>query len=126
MGEKNQKPHRNLVAWQKGMDLVMEVYKITHDFPDREIYGLSSQLRRAALSVPSNIAEGAANRTHSQFSHFLSTVLGSLNEIDTQLELSFRLGYIAKNEYQRISNLLDECIAVTYGLRKSITVKAER
>ncbi len=123
---KNPKPHRNLVAWQKGMDLVMEVYKLTRDFPDRELYGLSSQLRRAALSVPSNIAEGAADRTHSQFSHFLSNALGSLNEIDTQLELSYRLSYIGKEDYNHISTLLNECLAVTYGLRKSITAKLKR
>jgi four helix bundle protein len=123
---KDPKPHRNLVAWQKGMDLVMEVYKLTRDFPERELYGLSSQLRRAALSVPSNIAEGAADRTHSQFSHFLANALGSLNEIDTQLEISLRLGYIPENDYPHVSALLDECLAVTYGLRKSVTVKIKR
>ncbi len=106
------KPHRNLVAWQKGMDLVMEVYSLTKNFPERELYGLSSQLPRAALSVPSNIAEGAADRTQAHFSHFLSNALGSLNEIDTQLELSFRLGYISEIKYQHISRLLDECLAV--------------
>ncbi len=126
MTGQNQKPHRNLVAWQKGMDLVMELYKITQEFPTSELYGLSSQLRRAALSVPSNIAEGAAGRTHCQFSHFLSNALGSLNEIDTQLELSFRLGYISEKDYRHISRLLDECLAVTYGLRKSIVSKAKR
>jgi four helix bundle protein len=126
MSEKNQKPHRNLVAWQKGMDLVLEVYRLTQKFPAMELYGLSSQMRRAALSVPSNIAEGAADRTHSQFSHFLANALGSLNEIDTQIELSFRLGYISKNEYHQIVDLLDECCAVTYGLRKSINVKIRR
>jgi four helix bundle protein len=126
MSGKNQKPHRNLVAWQKGMDLVIEVYKLTQDFPDRELYGLSSQLRRAAVSVPSNIAEGAANRTPLQFSHFLSNALGSLNELDTQMELSFRLGYLPENKYNDISKLLDECLALTYGLRKSITNKIKR
>ena len=85
MKMKDQKPHRNLVAWQKGMEIVIEVYKLTQDFPDRELYGLSAQLRRAAISVPSNIAEGAADRTPSQFSHSLSHALGSLNELDTQL-----------------------------------------
>jgi four helix bundle protein len=126
MSGKDKKPHRNLVAWQKGMDLVMEVYKLTQNFPERELYGLSSQLRRAALSVPSNIAEGAADRTQAQFSHFLSTALGSLNEIDTQLELSFRLGYLSESEFSKISVSLDECLAVTYGLRKSITAKIKR
>jgi four helix bundle protein len=126
MSEKNQKPHRNLVAWQKGMDLVLEVYRLTQKFPAMELYGLTSQMRRAALSVPSNIAEGAADRTHSQFSNFLANALGSLNEVDTQMELSFRLGYISENEYNRISAMLDKCCAVTYGLRKSINVKLKR
>lgn len=108
------------------MDLAIEVYKLTRDFPDRELYGLTSQLRRAALSVPSNIAEGAADRTYSQFSHFLSNALGSLNEIDTQLELSFRLGYIPEDKYCHINTLVDECLAVTYGLRKSVITKAKR
>jgi four helix bundle protein len=126
MCRKSQKPHRNLIAWQKGMDLVLEVYILTRDFPDQELYGLTSQLRRAALSVPANIAEGAADRTNLQFSNFLSNALGSLNEIDTQLELSFRLGYILENEYQHIAALLDECLAVTYGLRKSIATRIKR
>jgi four helix bundle protein len=126
MGGKSEKPHRNLVAWQKGMDLVIEVYKLTQDFPEREVFGLSSQLRRAALSVPSNIAEGAAGRTASQFSHFLANALGSLNEIDTQMELAFRLGYLLKERYYQINKLVDECLALTYGLRKSITNKAKR
>lgn len=126
MAGKDQKPHRNLVAWQKGMDLVIEVYKLTQDFPSRELYGLSSQLRRAAISVPSNIAEGAADRTLSQFSLFLSNALGSLNELDTQLELSFRLGYLSEDKYNQIAKLLDECLALTYGLRKSIVNKVKR
>jgi four helix bundle protein len=126
MDGKNQKPHRRLVAWQKGMDLVIGLYKLTHDFPAQELYGLTSQLRRAALSVPSNIAEGAADRSQAQFSHFLSNALGSLNEIDTQLELSFRLGYMTVDDYHRINALLDECLAVTYGLRKSLLSKARK
>ena len=126
MKGKDQKPHRNLIAWQKGMDMVFEVYKLTQDFPGRELYGLTSQLRRAALSVPSNIAEGAADRTPSQFSHFLPNALGSLNELDTQMELSFRLGYLSENKYNHISELLDECRALTYGLRKSLANKIKR
>jgi len=108
------------------MDLVMEVYKLTGDFPDRERYGLISQMRRASLSVPSNIAEGAADRTHSQFSQFLSNALGSLNEIDTQLELSYRLGYISEEKFNHIGALLDECLALTFGLKKSIAAKLKR
>ena len=126
MREKNPKPHRNLVAWQSGMDLVSAVYSLTQNFPDSELYGLCGQLRRAALSVPSNIAEGAANRTPSQFANFLANALGSLNEIDTQLELSLRLGFISEVEHLQINGLVDKCLAVTYSLRKSIQSKFKR
>jgi len=114
------KPHRNLLAWQKSMDLAVEIYRITKDFPKEESYGLTSQLRRASVSAPSNIAEGAAGRTKQQFSNFLSNAIGSLNEIDTQLELALRLGYVKMTDYEHLYQALDECIALTYGLRKSL------
>ena len=114
------KPHRNLLAWQKSMDLAVEIYRITRDFPKEESYGLTSQLRRAAVSAPSNIAEGAAGRTKQQFSNFLSNAIGSLNEIDTQLELAQRFGYVKMTEYDHLYQACDECLALTYGLRKSV------
>jgi four helix bundle protein len=123
MKGKSPKPHRNLLAWQKGMDLVGGGYKLTQKFPHSELYSLSAQLRRAALSVPVNIAEGAADRTPSQFANFLANAIGSFNEIDTQLELSLRLGFISEVEHSQISKLLDECLAITYGLKKSIQSK---
>ena len=97
--EGGKKPHRNLVAWQKGMDLALEVYRVTQNLPKEEMYGLTSQLRRAAVSVPSNIAEGAAGRTRQQFANFLSNAIGSLNEMDTQLELCLRFGYLREPDY---------------------------
>ena len=120
---RSNKPHRNLLAWQKAMDLAIEIYKITKKFPEEETYGLTGQLRRAAVSVPSNIAEGAADRTPRQFSNFLSNSIGSLNEIDTQLELGLRLGYYPKDDYDLLFKLLDECLALTFGLRKSLKRK---
>jgi four helix bundle protein len=105
--------------------LVIELYKLTNDFPAQELYGLTSQLRRAALSVPSIIAEGAAARSQAQFSHYLANALGSLNEIDTQWELAFRLGYLSEENNRSVNALVDECLAVTYGLRKSIIAKAK-
>lgn len=102
------------------MELAVEIYEVTKRFPREELYALSSQLRRAAISVPSNIAEGAADRTKQQFSNFLSNAIGSLNEIDTQLELAHRLGYLRAHDYDRLQRILDECTALTYGLRKSI------
>ena len=119
----DKKPHRNLMAWQKGMDLAVAIYDATRNFPREEIYGLTSQLRRAAVSGPSNIAEGAADRTKQQFYNFLSTAVGSLNEIDTQLTLSLRLGYLTEKDCDSLHELLDECLALTYGLRKSLRTK---
>ena len=117
---KSEKPHRNLVAWQKAWIWSLEIYQATGSFPKEETFGLTSQIRRAAVSVPSNIAEGAADRTTQQFSNFLSNAIGSLNEIDTQLDLAFRLGYLTKNSYDDLHKISDECLALTYGLRKSL------
>ena len=113
MKGKSPKPHRNLVAWQRSMDFVGAVHKLTQKFPHSELYGLNAQLRGAALSGPSNIAEGAADCTPSQLANFLATAIGSLNEIDTQLELSLRPGFISEVEHSQISKLLDECLAIT-------------
>lgn len=97
----SKKPHRNLTAWQKAMDLVAAIYHVTNTFPKKELYGLTSQLQRAAISVPSNIAEGAADKTIQQFSNFLSNAIGSLNEIDTQLDLALRLKYPEEYDFHR-------------------------
>ena len=105
------------------MDLVIAIYNVTKAFPREETYGIVSQMRRAAVSVPSNIAEGAAGRTPEQFRNFLSIAIGSLNEINTQLELSFRLGYLTDGIHEEIQQLVDECMALTYGLRRSIRTR---
>jgi four helix bundle protein len=75
------KPHKKLVAWQKSMDLVEKIYELSKRFPRDEVYGLTSQVRRAAVSVPSNIAEGAAGRSSVQFRNYLSVAIGSLNNL---------------------------------------------
>ena len=121
---RSKKPHRNLMAWQKAMDLVVAIYHATKNFLKEEMYGLTTQLRRAAISVPSNIAEGAADRTVQQFSNFLSNAIGSLNEIDTQLDLALRLGYLTENVYHHLHEIMDDCLAITYGLRKSLRNKS--
>jgi four helix bundle protein len=113
------KPHKKLVAWQKGMDLVEKIYELTRKLPREEIYGLTSQLRRAAVSVPSNIAEGAAGRSPLQFGN-LGAAIGSLNELATQLEIVHRIGYLHANAVADAERMVDECLAVTYGLRKSL------
>ena len=114
------KPHKRLLAWQKSMNLVVDIYELTKSFPRDEIYGLSSQVRRASVSVPSNISEGAAGRSVSQFRNFLSVAIGSLNEISTQLEIAYRVGYLDKRKLDAIEKQVDDCLALTYGLRKSL------
>ncbi len=114
------KPHERLVAWQKCMDLVVLIYELTGKFPRSETFGLASQMRRASISAPSNIAEGAPGRSKRQFKNFLSISIGSLNELGTQLEIAHRIGYLEKRDHNNAQQLLDECLAVTYGLRKSL------
>src|SRR6266446_9707604 len=92
------KRYTDLVAWQKAMDLVEQVYKLTKSFPREELYGLTSQLRRAAISIPSNIAEGHCRNGSREFVHHLSIALGSLGETETQIMIAQRLGYIAAGD----------------------------
>jgi four helix bundle protein len=86
--------HRDLDVWKTAMDLVTEVYSRTRDFPKEEVYGLTSQLRRAAVSIPANISEGAARQTDKEFVHFLFIALGSASELETELAIAERLGYL--------------------------------
>lgn len=116
----NKTPHKNLEAWKFAMLLAEQVYKATTSFPKEELYGLVSQMRRAAVSVPSNIAEGAADRTKSQFANFLSTAIGSLAELDCQLELSKNLGFLTLENYEKVIETLNKTKALVYGLRKSL------
>lgn len=90
----NKKGHRDLVAWQKAMKLVSEIYRATRGFPKEEIYGLTVQLRRAAVSVPSNLAEGHGRTSRREFHQFVSQARGSLTEVETQLEIAQDLGYL--------------------------------
>lgn len=86
--------YSELIAWQKAMDLVEAIYKATKHFPREELYGLTSQLRRAGVSIPSNIAEGQGRKSTSEFLHHLSFAYGSLREVETQLVIAGRLGYL--------------------------------
>ena len=90
--------YRDLEVWQRGIDLVELVYELTSDFPDEEKFGLSAQLRRAATSIPSNIAEGWGRASRNEFLHFLRIARGSLVEVETQLIVAHRLGYLNEKE----------------------------
>jgi len=110
--------HRDLVAWQEAMKLVEVVYKATATFPKEEVFGLTAQIRRAAVSVPSNIAEGAARNSSREFAQYLGVASGSIAELATQIEIAQRLGYIVHDA--DISQLADRVGRLVNGLRKSI------
>ena len=115
--------HKNLDVWIKGMDVAEEIYKLTKVFPVDEKFGLISQLRRAAISVPSNIAEGASRSSTKEFIRFLYIARGSISELETQLLLSRRLGYLSKevkiiHKVEEIGKMLT---ALTKTLKKRIT-----
>jgi four helix bundle protein len=112
--------YRNLVAWQKAMDLAAAVYRATAQFPREERYGLTSQARRAAASIPSNIAEGQGRRSSDdEFVRFLQIALGSLCELETQLELAVRLGMLEKQGAMPLRSSSDEVGRILNGLIKS-------
>jgi four helix bundle protein len=90
--------HKDLDVWKKSMDLVETIYKLTQTFPDAEKFGLTSQMRRAAVSIPSNIAEGAARKGDKELIHFLHIALGSLSELETQYLIAIRLEFIKSEE----------------------------
>ena len=105
---KRNNSYRSLVVWQKGMELAEKVYLITKKFPKEEIYALTSQVRRSAVSVPSNIAEGKGRGTDKEFVQFLRIALGSLYELQTQLELALRIEYITEKEFESIDQQMFE------------------
>ncbi len=101
--------YRELKIWQRSMDFVVKIYEISTSFPKEERYGLTSQLRRGAVSVPSNISEGAGRGTNGQFKRFLEFSMGSINEAQTQIELAYRVNYIVKDIYEQ---LIDEAFQI--------------
>lgn len=103
METKRLRSFKELIVWQKAYRLVLEIYKATRDFPKFEIYSLTQQMRKAAISIPSNIAEGYGRKHKTEYHHFLSIAYGSLSELETQYLLSIDLGYIKKKRNYRIT-----------------------
>ena len=112
--------YSDLIAWQKAMDMVVDVYKATSDFPKEELYGLTSQLRRAVVSVPSNIAEGQGRWSDREFTHFLSIAHGSLREAETQILIAERLGNIDSARRSRLMCMTSEAGRLLNGLANSL------
>jgi four helix bundle protein len=117
MGVRN---YRDLIAWQKAMDFVEAVYHLSRDFPADERFALTNQIRRAAISVPSNIAEGEGRFSKPDFSRFLSISLGSLREAETQIEIALRLGYCNRDATTQSMSLADEVGRLIRGLANSL------
>ncbi|QNI31914.1 four helix bundle protein [Alloacidobacterium dinghuense] len=112
------KHFRDLLVWQRSMKLAQEIYGITQNFPKTEMFGLTSQLRRSAVSVPSNIAEGHGRLSDKAFAVFLGHARGSLFEMETQIELAFKLGFIRNEE---LDLLLQECTEIARMLNGLLT-----
>jgi four helix bundle protein len=118
------KSYRDLIAWQKAMTLVTDIYDATRTFPREEVYGLTNQLRRAAVSVPSNIAEGQARFSKKEFHHFLSHARGSLVEIETQLMIAGNMGYLMPGKNSELLGKTAEMGRILNGLIASIKSSA--
>jgi len=112
--------YRDLIAWPKAMDLVESVYKLTEDFPKREAYGLTDEIRRAAASIPSNIVEGQAHFTNREFVHNLRHSRGSLAELETQLLIARRLDYLSGSDADQLLRKTDELGRILSGLISSL------
>ena len=111
---------RDLEVWKQSMDLSVELYKITKGFPKEEQFGLVSQIRRAAISIPSNISEGSSRSSVKEYIQFLNVANGSLSEIETQIELAVRLKYIEENSLQ---NQINHIRSMIFGLLRSLKRK---
>jgi four helix bundle protein len=116
------KTHKDLDVWKDGISFVTEVYKMTSSFPKEELYGITSQIRRAAISVPSNIAEGAARKTANEFRQFLYIALSSAAELNTQLIISNNLGFLDLNSTDKLNSELDSISRRIQGLIKSLKI----
>ena len=116
--EKSVRRHHDLKVWQASIQLVKDIYIVTATFPNEEMYGLVSQMRRAAVSIPSNIAEGAARAGTKEFIHFLGIARGSLSELETQLHISRELGYV--RNAQDVDVRIEEIFRMLTGLLTSL------
>ncbi len=115
--------YRELKVWQLAMEQAEAVYRLCAGFPRHEVYGLASQLQRAVVSIPSNIAEGQARNSNKEFAHFLSISLGSLAEVETQIMLAQRLDYLSIEQMDAILFQAEEIAKMLKGLQKAVLLK---
>ena len=115
------RPHEKLDVWNMAIEFVIVVYRMTETFPSHERFGLTSQIRRSAVSVPANIAEGAARRTSKEFNQFLSHAQGSASELETELLIAFRLGYLQEEQYLSARKTIDSIGRMIVGLSQHLS-----
>ena len=108
--------HKDLKVWQQSKDFVSEIFRLTATFPKEEMYSLTAQIKRSAISIPSNIAEGSARESNKEYIRFLYIALGSLAELDTQLQIANDLKFIKSDEYKKVSVKLNEIGKMLSGL----------
>lgn len=114
------RPHHKLEAWSKAIELVTDVYKSSEKFPKEERYGLTGQIRRAAVSIPANLAEGAGRRSPKEFAHFLSNSQGSASELETELIIANRLGYLDEATFAKLIGQLERIGRLITGLVRHV------
>lgn len=122
-GTKKMRNYRDLIVWQKSMALVTKVYSITRLFPKEKLYGLVSQIRRSAVSIPSNIAEGYGRYSTNDYIRFLQIAIGSLYELQTQLEICLNLGYLSNDTFEKIYEQSREIERMLSSLIKKVGIE---
>ena len=116
--------YRDLLVWQRAMELVKEIYRVTKSFPKEEVYGLTAQIRRAAIAIPSNIAEGKGRYSTADVNHFLVQARGSLYELETQVLIATDLKYLSEAESKKLLDSSDEVAKLLNGLIRSLREKS--
>lgn len=114
------KTYKQLVVWRKSIDLTKEIYLLTSAFPKSELYGLTSQMRRCAVSIPSNIAEGNSRSSKQEYARFLTIAMGSIFELETQLLIAMEVGYITREAYDATAGAIDEVEAMLAALKRRL------
>ncbi|OGH59489.1 MAG: four helix bundle protein [Candidatus Magasanikbacteria bacterium RIFCSPHIGHO2_01_FULL_33_34] len=112
--------YRELIVWQKSIELVIEIYKLTNLFPTEEKFGLISQMKRCSISIPSNIAEGYARKNKKENAHFINISFGSATELETQIIISKKLNFINNNQWEKVDQLLLEVLRMLYKYRQAL------
>ena len=118
--------HKDLLVWQRSIDLVVSIYEVTRSFPQSELFSLTSQIRRCATSIPANIAEGSGRRTANELVQFLHIALGSATELDTFLIIANNLNFIDADTFQQLDNDLAEIRRMLIGLLNSLKNKTDK